>query len=145
MSMRKHPTERQQSLWINTSEIAKSPGHPFYERLNRLFAEQGFDRFVESCCQRFYAQGRGRPSIPPGVYIRKLLIGYFEGIDSERGIAWRCADSLGLRAFLGYGRDRADAGPFESFGDPQPAGYRDASGGLSVGVEGPGTKRLAQG
>jgi len=102
MSMSKRRVERQQHLWINTTEIVTSPGHPFYQRLNQLLQEHGFDRFVEASCKSFYAQTRGRPSIPPGVYFRMLLIGYFEGIDSERGIAWRCADSLALRAFLGY-------------------------------------------
>jgi len=100
MAMKRRETEQQGEMWIPTSQITASPGHPFYERLNRLFA--GFDRFVEDQCRRFYHESLGRPSIPPGVYFRMLLIGYFEGIDSERGIAWRCADSLGLRAFLGY-------------------------------------------
>jgi transposase len=102
MSMSKRRSERQQHLWINTAHIAKSPGHPFYQRLNQLLDAHGFDRCVEARCQTFYAETRGRPSIPPGVYFRMLLIGYFEGIDSERGIAWRCADSLALREFLGY-------------------------------------------
>lgn len=102
MAMKKRPQERQTQLWVSTAEIVRSPGHPFYQRLNQVLAEHGFDRFVEERCQSFYAERRGRPSIPPGVYFRMLLIGYFEGIDSERGIAWRCADSLALRAFLGY-------------------------------------------
>ena len=106
MSMSKRQTQRQQQFWINTEDIVTSPGHPFYQRLNELLDEHGFDRFVESRCERFYAEGVGRPSIPPGVYFRMLLIGYFEGIDSERGIAWRCADSLALRRFLGYGLDQ---------------------------------------
>jgi transposase len=104
--MSRHPSEQQQSLWINTVEIVTSPGHPFYQRLNQLLAEHGFDRFVEARCQSFYAETLGRPSIPPGVYFRMLLIGYFEGLDSERGIAWRCADSLALREFLGYELNR---------------------------------------
>ena len=102
MSMSKRRSERQQHLWINTTEIVTSPGHPFYQRLNRLLDQHGFDRFAEDRCRAFYAETRGRPSIPPGVYFRMLLVGYFEGIDSERGIAWRCADSLALREFLGY-------------------------------------------
>ena len=102
MSMSKRRLERQQHLWINTAEIVTSPGHPFYQRLNQLLQEHGFDRFVEARCESFYAETRGRPSIPPGVYFRMLLVGYFEGIGSERGIAWRCADSLALREFLGY-------------------------------------------
>ena len=83
--------------------LAKSPGHPFYRRLNELLAEAGFDRWIENRCRSYYAtqEKRGQPSIPPGVYFRMLLVGYFEGIDSQRGIAWRCADSLSLRQFLG--------------------------------------------
>ena len=57
----------------------------------------------------------GRPSMAPGVYFRCLLIGYFEGLDSERGIAWRTTDSLSLRKFLGYAAGRGDAGPFHDF------------------------------
>ncbi|MFH1845479.1 MAG: transposase, partial [bacterium] len=94
---------QQGELWIPSSDLAHSPGHPFYERLNRLLDEHGFDRFVEALCAKFYAERLGRPSIPPGVYFRMLLVGFFEGLDSERGIAWRCADSYSLRAFLGYG------------------------------------------
>jgi transposase len=93
----------QGGMWIATSDLARSPGHPFYERPNRLLAEHGFDVFVESQCRHFYAERMGRPSLPPVVYFRLLLIGYFEGIDSERGIAWRVADSLALREFLGLG------------------------------------------
>jgi transposase len=100
--MKKRPREHQTPLWINTAEIATSLGHPFYQRLHQLPDEQGFDAFVEDRCRKLYAATRGRPRIPPGVYFRMLLIGYFEGIDSERGIAWRCADSLALRAFRGY-------------------------------------------
>jgi transposase len=77
-------------------------GHPFYERLNGVLSEHGFDAFVEEVCESQYAEKIGRPSIPPAAYFRMLLVGYFEGIDSERGIAWRCADSLALRGFLGY-------------------------------------------
>ena len=90
-------------MWIATNRLARSPGHPFYERLNRVLGAAGFDRFVEERCKPFYAAGHGRPSIPPGVYFRMLMVGYFEGIDSQRGIAWRCTDSLALREFLGVG------------------------------------------
>lgn len=102
MSMGKR-TEKQQPLWLGAGELPRSPGHRFYETLNQLLREAGFDRRVEALCARFYeADGTsGRPSIPPGVYFRMLLIGYFEGIESERGIEWRCADSLSLRQFLG--------------------------------------------
>lgn len=91
---------KQTDLFIPTAEIVKGPGHPFYTKLNELLAEAGFDDFVEKLCAKFYKDG-GRPSIAPGVYFRMLFIGYFEGLDSQRGIAWRCADSLALRAFLG--------------------------------------------
>jgi len=102
MAMGRLQGDRQDSLWVPTQDIAGGPGSPFYARLNAILAEAGFDRFVESICERFYAQRSGRPGIPPGVYFRMLMIGYLEGLDSERGIAWRCADSLSLREFLGY-------------------------------------------
>jgi transposase len=97
--------ERQQDLWIASSAIARTPGHAFYDRLNELLSEHKFDRKVEHLCGRYYRGPKGRPSIAPGVYFRMLLIGYFEGLESERGIAWRVADSLSLRQFLGYGLD----------------------------------------
>jgi transposase len=93
---------KQEELFIPAAKIAPGPGHPFYAKLNAVLADAGFDTFVEQLCAPYYKEG-GRPSIPPGVYFRMVLIGYFEGIDSQRGIAWRCADSLGLRAFLGLG------------------------------------------
>jgi transposase len=102
MAMTTQETEAQGDLWIPTQDIVRSPAHPFYDRLNRVLAEAGFDRHVEGLCRKFYAPVLGRPSIPPGVYFRMILVGYFEGLDSEREIAWRCADSLGLRTFLGY-------------------------------------------
>ena len=104
--------ERQRGLWVPTTSLAKSPGHPFYERLSRLLDDEGFDTFVENECARFYAPKMGRPSLAPGVYFRLLLIGYFEGIDSERGIAWRVADSFTLREFLGF--ELSDATPDHS-------------------------------
>jgi len=82
-----------------------APGHPFYRRLNELLEGAGFDEFVEGLCACFYHARLGRPSLRPGVYFRALLVGYFEGIDSERGIAWRVADSLALRRFLRIGLD----------------------------------------
>jgi transposase len=103
MAMGKQKTERQQELWIPATEMPEAPGHPFYRRLNEFLAQEGFDRFVEGLCEMFYAETMGRLSIPPGVYFRMLLMGYFEGIDSERGIAWRCADSRTLAGFPGYG------------------------------------------
>jgi transposase len=103
MSMGKRQGQRQQQLWIASTRMPQAPGHPFYRRLNQLLARHGFDVFVEGLCQKFYHDSLGRTSIPPGVYFRMLLIGYFEGIDSERGIAWRCADSRTLAKFLGFG------------------------------------------
>src|ERR1041384_1624652 len=99
--------EQQEELWIPTCTVARPASHPFYERLNQLLAKHDFDRFVEGICQRFYADTMGRPGLPPGIYFRLLLIGYFEGIDSERGIAWRAADSFALRDFLGVGLEAA--------------------------------------
>jgi transposase len=90
---------RQESMWIATNAVAQSPGHPFYEQLNRVLREAGFDRFAEDQCARHYAKNRGRRSIPPGVYFRMLFVGYFEGLDSQRAIAWRCADSLRFARF----------------------------------------------
>jgi transposase len=90
----------QNPLWVATSDLPKSPGHPFYARLNALLDAHGFDRFVEGVCRRFYAPVMGRPGLAPGRYFRLLLLGYFEGIDAERGIAWRASDSLAIRSFL---------------------------------------------
>lgn len=101
MSLGKRDREKQEAIWIEAATLSQGSGHPFYERLNELLDKCGFDRFAEECCRRFYA-GTGRPGLPPAVYFRLLLIGYFEGVDSERGIAWRAADSLSLRRFLGY-------------------------------------------
>jgi transposase len=90
-----------EGLWVATSELPRSPGHPFYTRLNRALESEGFDAFVEGRCRRFYAPVLGRPGLAPGRYFRLLLVGYFEGLDSERGMAWRAADSLAVRSFLG--------------------------------------------
>ena len=100
MAMGKRKQE-QQPLWIVTANMPRSASHPFYEKLNQVLAANGFDPFVEELCRGFYAPEIGRPSLAPGVYFRCLLIGYFEGLGSERGIAWRCSDSLSLRHFLG--------------------------------------------
>lgn len=91
----------QQEMWVATHDIPKSPGHPFYQKLNQILGEAGFDQKVQEWCEPYYAKS-GRPSIPPGVYFRMLFIGYFEGINSQRGIAWRCRDSLSLKDFLGF-------------------------------------------
>jgi transposase len=99
--------QRQEELWVATASLARAASHPFYERLNRLFDACGFDEFVENICRPFYVERIGRPSLPPGMYFRLLMVGYFEGIDSERGIAWRAADSLAIRAFLGIALDES--------------------------------------
>jgi transposase len=103
MAMGKRQRERQATLWISHDQVPRSLGHPFYQAANELLRQAGFDAFVESECAPCYHERLGRPSIAPGIYFRCLLVGYFEGIDSERGIAWRCADSLSLRQFLGVG------------------------------------------
>lgn len=95
---------KQRSLFVEANKAARAPRHRFYEALNELLAEAGFDEHVEALCEIQFDDGQrgGRPSVPPGVYFRMLLLGYFEGIESERGICWRCEDSLSLKAFLGY-------------------------------------------
>jgi len=98
---------QQQDLFLATADLPQSPGHPFYRKLNDLLGAVGFDPWAEQLCQPYYAEAVGRPSIPPGVYFRMILVGYFEGIASQRGIAWRCADSRSLAEFLGYGPTQA--------------------------------------
>lgn len=100
MALGRRKSERQAEMWIAAGDLPRSRGHVFYQKLNELLAENGFDAWVEDLCRPHYAD-KGRPGIPPGVYFRMLLVGYFEGLGSQRGIAWRCADSLSLRAFLG--------------------------------------------
>ena len=100
---RRKDRARTPGLWIATNELPVTGGHPFYQRLNQVLDRHAFDAFVEAQCAPFYATTIGRPSLTPGTYFRLLLVGYFEGIDSERGIAWRTADSLALRGFLGLG------------------------------------------
>jgi transposase len=100
MALGKRRSE-QQEAWVATTDLPKSEGHVFYRKLNEVLAEAGFDRWVEQKCRPYYHNHLGRPSIPPGVYFRMLMVGYFEGIGSQRGIAWRCGDSLSLREFLG--------------------------------------------
>ena len=113
MAMGKRPTARQGSpLWVTTADLPTNAGHPFFERLNRVLEEAGFDAFVEGLCSVFYAARMGRPSLRPGRYFRMLFIGYFEGLSSERGIAWRVADSLSLRSFLDL--DVTEASPDHS-------------------------------
>ncbi len=108
MAMGRRRKGWQREMFVAASKI-RALGNPFYRALNRLLDEHDFDEFAEEICREFYAEKRGRPSIrtdsldPPGVYFRMLMVGYLEGIGSERGIAWRCADSISLREFLGYG------------------------------------------
>ena len=102
MAMGQRKRERQETFWVPASELPQTSGHPFYERLSKIPDGQGFDRFIEARCRKFYADKMGRPSLPPAIYFRMLLVGYFEGIDSELGIALRVADSMALRRFLGY-------------------------------------------
>ena len=104
MGTRKH-RQHQEQLWITHTELATAPGHPFYQRVNELLEAEKFDEFAEKECAGFYAEKNGRPSLTPGTYFRLLMVGYFEGLDSERGIAWRAADSLALRQFLRIGLD----------------------------------------
>jgi transposase len=110
MAMGKREAEQQQDLFVTHDKLPRSPGHVFYGKLNRVLAEGGFDLWVEALCEPHYCKGVGRPSVPPGVYFRMLLVGYFEGLNSQRGIAWRCSDSLSLREFLGIplGEDSPD-------------------------------------
>lgn len=95
--------EEHQEAWIASTDLPQAPGHPFYIRLNQLLAEAKFDEWIEELCRTYYAPKKGRPSLPPGIYFRMVLVGYFEGISSQRGIAWRCSDSRSLASFLGYG------------------------------------------
>ena len=96
--------ERQEGLWYE-AELPTAPGHPFYKRLNEVLDQAGFDQFCEANCAEFYHEKLGRPALAPGLYFRVMMIGFFEGLDSERGIAWRLADSLTLRQFLSTGLD----------------------------------------
>jgi transposase len=107
MAMGTHREGQKQEEMFYASERVEAPGHPFYQRLNKVLNEAGFDAFCEQQCREFYHGKLGRPSLAPGVYFRMLLIGFFEGIESERGIGWRVADSLSLRRFLNYGLEEA--------------------------------------
>jgi transposase len=109
MSMGSREDGNQAALWVTTSELARGEGHLFYRRLNELLGRHGFDPFVERLIEerKIFAETLGRPSIPPGTYMRMMFVGFFEGLSSERAIAWKCADSLSLREFLGYGLTQA--------------------------------------
>lgn len=100
MSMKRRGAT-QESLWVPHSAVQEGPGHRFYEKLDEILIDHGFDRHVEDICKPYYADKVGRGSIPPSVYFRMLLVGYYEGIESERGICWRVQDSFSLRRFLG--------------------------------------------
>lgn len=104
MAMGRKDRDRQETMWIASGEIVRGEGHIFYVALNNLFRRHSFDQFVEGLVEKssIFAEGVGRPSVAPGIYFRMSLVGYFEGLSSERGIAWRCADSMSLREFLGY-------------------------------------------
>ena len=104
MSLGRRNEERQSEFWVATQNLPVAPGHVFYEKLNALLAEAGFDEWIEGLCEPYYAK-TGRNGIPPGIYFRMLMVGYFEGIGGQRGIAWRCADSLSIRKFLGIPAD----------------------------------------
>jgi hypothetical protein len=127
---RRKDRARTPGLWIATNELPRTGGHPFYQRLNQVLDAHAFDAFAEAQCARFYADGVGRPGLTPGTYFRLLLIGYFEGIDSERGIAWRTADSLALRDFLGLSPRRDAARALDDFSDPAPERSGNAPRGL---------------
>ena len=120
MAIGRRPEARQHNMFVAASEI-RAGGNPFYRALDRLLRENGFDGFAEETCREFYAGSRGRPGVPPGVYFRMLMVGYLEGIGSERGIAWRCADSFSLREFLGYGLAENPAGAFHPVEDAEAA------------------------
>ena len=107
MAMGKRKKLSQQPLFISAADLPRTVAHPFYMKLNEVLAGWKFDEFAEGLCGKFYHDTMGRPGLEPGKYFRLLLVGYFEGIDSERGIAWRCADSLSVRSFVGYGIDEA--------------------------------------
>ena len=126
--------ERQEGFWVATADLPRSAGHPFHERLNELLEEAGFDALVEERCRKFYAAKMGRPSLAPGVYFRLLLIGYFEGLDSERGMAWRAADSLGAAAVSADRAGGDDAGSLDDFADAAADRCGDAPGSVHLGA-----------
>src|SRR5438445_435677 len=143
MAMGKRKSQ-QAPIWIPTTDLPVAPGHPFYVRLNAILDDAGFDRFAEEQCQPFYAPVMGRPGLPPGRYLRLLLVGYFEGLDSERGIAWRAADSLAVRSFVGLGLDHR-ARSFHDLAHAPIDRRGNASGDLHVGAGTVGGRRAAEG
>ena len=116
--------DRQSEILLSWDELPKSPGHVFYDRLQEVLIEAGFDAFVESFCKPYYAPVMGAKSLPPGRYFRMHLVGYFEGIDSERGLEWRCTDSLSLRDYPAARAEGGGAGSLLAVQDPRPAAAR---------------------
>ena len=104
---RRKKRARQEGLWTPTAALPVNASHPFYQRLNQILDEKQFDEYVETICEEFYAGEVGRPGLSPGIYFRLLMVGYFEGIDSERGIAWRASDSLSIRSFVRIALDES--------------------------------------
>ena len=131
MGRRKH---RQDTLWVATAELPRTAGHVFYERVNRILNETEFDRFVEDACEKFYAAVMGRPSLAPGKYFRMLLVGYFEGIDSERGDCMAVCRFSKLAGIPGSGTERRGTGSFDGFANPTADRSGDAWKGLFVDV-----------
>jgi len=143
--MGKRKRDRQPAIWVTTTDLPTAASHPFYRRLNQLLREHGFDDFVEAQRASFYAETMGRPGLPPGIYFRLLLIGYFEGLDSERGIAWRAAASFALRDFLGVGLERRAGRPLDDLAHALVDRARDASRRLHLGPAVPEYRRLGEG
>src|SRR5450756_2216492 len=136
--------EKQEDLWVAHTELPSAPGHPFYQRLNELLEAERFDEFVENRCAKFYAAKYGRPSLTPGIYFRSLLIGYFEGIGAERGIAWRLADSLALRRFVGIALDELHAGSLDDLAHAAADRSGHASRSVRLGAGRAGRSRAAE-
>ena len=136
--------EKQEDIWIAHTELASAPGHPFYQRLNELLEAERFDEFVEGRCARFYAARYGTAPHDAGDLLRSLLIGYFEGIGAERGIAWRLADSLALRRFVGIGLDRTP-GPLHNIAHPAVDRCGHASRSVHLGAGSAGRSRAIEG
>ena len=111
--------DRQGDLMVGWAEMPRSPGHVFYDRLQSVLIEGGFDSFAEAACRSYYAARLGAPSVPPGRYFRMHLVGYFEGIDSERGLEWRCSDSLIATGVSTARKPGSCAGPFLAVTDPR--------------------------
>ena len=137
---------RQKTMWVASADLPRSAGYPFYERLNRVLDDAGFDAFVEAHCAKFYADRVGRPSLAPGRYFRLLVLGYFEGLDSERAISWRAADSLRIRQFLDLELHEAPpdhSTPCRAPGAPDRCG--NPPGGVCAGAAAVGRRAAPQG